>query len=75
MSPEILDNAKLHDEKENIPANTSGNRPFIDVARTYASRRDVVKGGVAAAAAGFFAPTALAGSNSTSYAGSPGEGR
>ncbi len=74
MSIEHFDNAKLHDEKENIPANTIGNHPFIDVARTYASRRDVVRGGVAAAA-GFFAPTALAGSDSGSNAGGLGEGR
>ena len=60
-SIEKLDNAKLHDESEDIPTNTSGNRPFDDVANVFASRRKVLKGSLSFAAATFFAaPMAFA---------------
>ncbi len=60
-SKEPLDNATIHDLQEDSPSNTSGNRPFTDVAGVYASRRKVLKGGLTFAAASFFAaPMAFA---------------
>ncbi|MEL6363342.1 MAG: PhoX family phosphatase [Pseudomonadota bacterium] len=46
-------------DKEDIPSNRSGNRPFADVLKANASRRAVVRGALATAAAtGFLAPAA-----------------
>ena len=53
------DTAAIHDEHENIPTNTSGNRPFSDVLVSSMSRRTVMSGSVAAAVAGFLAPQDL----------------
>lgn len=53
-------NAQAHDDKENIPSNLSGNRPFTEVLSRYVSRRSVTKGSLAAAATGFLAPSAIA---------------
>ena len=50
------DNAAIHDENENIPTNTSGNRPFSDVLAAAASRRQIMSGSLAAAVAGILAP-------------------
>lgn len=55
-----LDNAELHDDMENISSNTSGNRPFASILEANVSRRKVVAGSAAVAAAGFFAPSATA---------------
>lgn len=56
---QISDLSKL-DDKENIPSNHSGNRPFSDVLETNISRRAVVQGSLAVAATSFLAPQALA---------------
>lgn len=54
-------NSELHDAIESTPTNTSGNRSFTEVAEIFASRRKVLKGGLALAATSFFAsPLALA---------------
>ena len=45
-------NAALHDAHEDIPTNKSGNTPFSEVL----SRRDVLRGSLAAAVASFLAP-------------------
>ncbi len=50
------DNAQLHDEQENIPSNQSGNTPFASILKNGLSRRKVLHGGVASAAAAFFTP-------------------
>jgi secreted PhoX family phosphatase len=57
---DLLDNAQLHDDLENIPSNNSGNRPFADVLETNVSRRSVMAGSLAAAATAFLAPSASA---------------
>ncbi|MEM1402885.1 MAG: PhoX family phosphatase [Pseudomonadota bacterium] len=44
------------DDSENIPSNTSGNRPFRDVLAADMERRAIMKGSLAAAATSFFAP-------------------
>lgn len=54
------DNARLHDDMEDLPSNHSGNTPFHEILAHGVARRSVVKGSLAAAAAGFFAPSALA---------------
>lgn len=69
------DNALMHDEMENIPSNTSGNRPFVDVLQATLSRRKVLAGSVAAAAAGFFAPSATAGLKTGWDRNEDGDGR
>jgi secreted PhoX family phosphatase len=51
-------NALVHDDKENVPTNTSGNRPFADVLEADLSRRSILRGGLTMAAAGFLAPQA-----------------
>jgi secreted PhoX family phosphatase len=56
----LLDNAELHDLLEDIPTNRSGNTPFTEIAKRNLARRSVVKGTLAGAVAGFFAPAALA---------------
>lgn len=43
------------DDSENIPSNTSGNRPFHEVLAADIKRRSVIKGSLAAGAATFFA--------------------
>lgn len=53
--------AAINDDSENIPSNHSGNRPFRDVLTAAASRRALLQGSLAAAAAGFLTPAALAG--------------
>lgn len=53
------DNAAVHDELESLPTNTSGNTSFSEVVSLSLSRREVMRGGVAAAVAGFFAPQDL----------------
>ena len=45
------------DDAENFPSNKSNNRPFSDVAQATLSRRNVLKGSLAAAGATFLAPT------------------
>jgi secreted PhoX family phosphatase len=55
-----IDNAQIHDDKEEIASNNSGNRSFVDVLQCNLSRRKVLAGGAVAAAAGFFAPAATA---------------
>ena len=59
-NPEGLDNAQLHDEQENISSNPSNNTPFREVLRERLNRREVLQGGLAAAATTFLAPEALA---------------
>lgn len=54
------DNAELHDDKENISSNNSGNRPFTSILKETISRRKVMAGSAVAAAAGFFAPAVSA---------------
>ena len=49
-------NAAIHDKQEDIPANRSGNTPFSKVLADAVSRRDVLRGSVAVAVAGFLAP-------------------
>jgi len=56
-----FNDVKTLDDKENIPSNTSNNRPFHSVLSSYVSRRDVAKGSLLTAAATFLAPSALAG--------------
>jgi len=56
----VVDNATLHDQQENIPSNTSGNRPFKDVLDSNISRRTVMQGSLALAATTFLAPHAMA---------------
>ncbi len=53
-------NVTNSDDKENIPSNTSGNRPFADVLKTNISRRSVLQGSLATAATTFLAPQAMA---------------
>ncbi len=48
------------DDKENIPSNTSNNRPFFNILETNLSRRKMVQGSLAAAATTFLAPSAMA---------------
>ncbi|MGH1441456.1 MAG: PhoX family protein [Cellvibrionaceae bacterium] len=60
LKDEMIDNATLHDQQENIPSNTSGNRPFADVLETNISRRTVMQGSLAMAATTFLAPHAMA---------------
>jgi secreted PhoX family phosphatase len=58
MKPTGFDgnNAAIHDEQEDIATNNSGNTPFSKVLADSVSRRDVLRGSVAAAVAGFLAP-------------------
>ncbi len=58
---DILDNAQMHDEMENIPSNQSGNRPFASVLESNLSRRGVVAGGLGIAATSFLTPPVYAG--------------
>jgi hypothetical protein len=44
-------NAAIHDDFEDIPTNNSGNTPFSEVLAANLSRRQVMRGGVAAAVA------------------------
>jgi len=60
LKESTTDNALLHDEQENLPSNTSGNRPFAHVLESHISRRTVMKGSLAMAATSFLAPSALA---------------
>ncbi|TCO75890.1 PhoX family protein [Chromatocurvus halotolerans] len=53
-------NASLHDDMENVASNISGNTHFSDIVNRGVARRSLMKGSLAAAAAGFFAPSALA---------------
>ena len=55
-----FDNMEIHDTKENIPSNTSGNRLFSDVLQVNQSRRKVLAGSLAAAATTFIAPQVVA---------------
>jgi secreted PhoX family phosphatase len=48
-------NHAVHDEREDIPCNRSGNTPFAEIA---VSRRDVMGGSLAMAVSGFLAPKA-----------------
>ncbi|MEO0443444.1 MAG: PhoX family phosphatase [Pseudomonadota bacterium] len=48
------------EDSENIPSNTSANKPFQEVLAAAISRRTVVQGSLAMAATGFLAPQALA---------------
>ena len=57
----ILGNSELHDEIENLPSNTSGNRPFASVLEANMTRRKVMAGSLTVAAASFLAPAASAG--------------
>jgi secreted PhoX family phosphatase len=57
----ITDNAQLHDDKENIPSNKSGNRSFASVLKENISRRKVMAGSAVAATASFFTPAVSAG--------------
>ncbi|MEM7283053.1 MAG: alkaline phosphatase PhoX [Pseudomonadota bacterium] len=61
MKPEAFDgdNAALHDQHEDIPTNRSGNTPFSEVVTEYISRRDILRGGLAAAVTGFLVPQDL----------------
>ena len=61
-----IDNAPI-DASEDIPSNTSANRPFRDVLASNMSRRKVVTGTLAGAASSFLAPTALAWKDDYSY--------
>jgi secreted PhoX family phosphatase len=54
------DNALIHDDKENHPSNTSGNRPFNDVLKANMERRTIMKGSLAVAATTFLAPGVMA---------------
>lgn len=50
------DNEAVHNELETIPTNTSGNRPFSEVAAEYnMSRRELMRGSLAGAVGAFFA--------------------
>jgi secreted PhoX family phosphatase len=49
-------NAAIHDDFGDIPTNNSGNTPFSEVLAANLSRRQVMRGGVAAAVASIFAP-------------------
>jgi len=51
--------AELHDEMENVGSNHSGNRPFSDVLEARISRRMVMRGTLAGAAASYLAPAAI----------------
>ncbi|MEL7449927.1 MAG: PhoX family phosphatase [Pseudomonadota bacterium] len=57
-STQIQDQHAIHDQKEDVPSNRSGNRSFQDVLAANVSRRDLMRGGIAAAAVGFLAPKA-----------------
>lgn len=57
----MLSNADLHDDIENIPSNTSGNRPFAAVLDANMSRRKVMAGSLTVAATSFLAAPASAG--------------
>lgn len=56
-----VENGQLHDDIENLPSNTSGNRPFASVLETNMTRRKVMAGSLTVAATSFLAPTASAG--------------
>ena len=59
---DIKDTLVQNDDKENIPSNTSGNRPFADVLEASASRRSFLTGSLTmAASTSFLAPAAFAG--------------
>jgi len=64
---DLIDNEHLHDVLENIPANTSGNRPFNEVLAANIKRRNVLAGGVGLAVASFLSPKAMAGFWSTHH--------
>jgi secreted PhoX family phosphatase len=51
----------LHDDKENVSSNNSGNRSFASVLKENISRRKVLAGSAVAATASFFAPAVSAG--------------
>jgi hypothetical protein len=70
-----LDNAQLHDEMENIPSNPTDNPSFRAVLESGLARRTVVKGSLAAAAAGFFAPSAVAKAVGKDKENNSGKGR
>ena len=53
------DNAAIHDEFESIPTNKSGNTPFSEVVLDSLSRREVMRGSLAAAVAAMFTPKDL----------------
>lgn len=59
VKSEEVDNAQIHDDKEDVGSNVSGNRKFAEVLEQRVSRRAVTKGTLAAAAATFLAPQAL----------------
>lgn len=69
-----IENAQIHDDKEDIASNDSGNRPFVDVLQSNLSRRKVLAGGAVAAAAGFFTPAASASLRGLGRAESVGRG-
>ena len=70
---EEFDSTLEHDQHEDVPSNTSGNRPFRDVLSANLKRRSVVQGGLSMAAAGFLSPTAMAAVGGGSSDGSEGE--
>ena len=59
--PNILDNAQMQDDQEDVSSNPSNNTPFREVLSERMSRRTVLQGSLAAAATTFIAPEALAG--------------
>ncbi len=52
-------NAAIHDQLENVSTNTSGNTPFAEVRIASMTRRNILRGSLAAAVASFFTPPML----------------
>ncbi|MEM9256926.1 MAG: PhoX family phosphatase [Pseudomonadota bacterium] len=65
-----LTTAERHDQMEDIPSNTSSNRPFREVLQAHLSRRKVMVGGLGVAATSFLAPAAFASNKSGGSANS-----
>jgi len=57
--PFFPDNGTAHDEQENTPSNNSGNKPFGEVLQGHLSRRNMMRGTLAAAVSAIIAPRDL----------------
>src|SRR6056297_2845149 len=68
------DNEAIHEELESLSTNNSGNKPFSDVLAEHMTRRDVMRGSLAAAVAAFFTPQDLIAGKGGNGKGKNGEG-
>ncbi len=69
-----INNGAIHDDKENVSTNPTDNRTFADVVSTRLSRRNIMRGSLAGAAASFLAPAPFihAGGYKRGYSASSG---